>query len=75
MVVIIASMPFISGQGSGLLAGIIMIIAYSLIYAVMKAFTTTSDNSRKRRYLTSSYSTEISKELTHPNNKKGKNVK
>jgi L-asparagine transporter-like permease len=35
-IVVIISMPFISGQGSGLIAGIIMTLLYSVIYLVMK---------------------------------------
>jgi L-asparagine transporter-like permease len=36
MVIIIFSMPFISGQSSGLIAGLIMVFLYSLVYAVVK---------------------------------------
>ncbi|MDF2675904.1 MAG: D-serine/D-alanine/glycine transporter [Bacillota bacterium] len=43
LIVIILSMPFISGQSSGLIAGIIMIIFYSSIYLAMKYL----NNSRK----------------------------
>lgn len=36
MVVIILSMPFILGQASGMIAGIIMIVIYSSIYLGMR---------------------------------------
>lgn len=36
IIVIIASMPFISGQTSGLIAGVSMTVAYAIIYLVMK---------------------------------------
>ena len=36
MIIIILSMPFISGQGIGLIAGFAMIIISSLIYAGMR---------------------------------------
>lgn len=38
MIAIIFSMPFVSGQSSGLIVGIIMVIAYSIIYMVIKAY-------------------------------------
>jgi len=41
MIVIIFSMPLISGQASGLIAGIIMIVLYSAIYLLMKLITST----------------------------------
>lgn len=44
LIIIILSMPFISGQGTGLVAGIIMIILYSSIYLSMKFIT----DSRKK---------------------------
>jgi amino acid transporter, AAT family len=36
MIGIIFSMPFVSGQSSGLVVGVIMTIVYSTIYMVMK---------------------------------------
>jgi len=41
MIVIIISMPLISGQASGLIAGIIMVALYSAIYLLMKIITST----------------------------------
>ncbi len=68
IVIIIFSMPFIPGQGTGLMAGLIMIAAYSVIYMAVK---TTSDRGRGRAIhagsgsgLKAGLSTEVSKELT-----------
>lgn len=36
MIIIILSMPFISGQGSGLIAGLIMVAVYSVAYMVFR---------------------------------------
>ncbi len=38
LIIAIASMPFIKGQGTGLIAGIVMIVLYSLCYIGMKLF-------------------------------------
>jgi hypothetical protein len=38
IIVVILSMPFISGQSSGLIAGFIMVVLYSLTYAAVKYF-------------------------------------
>lgn len=60
----IISMPFIAGQASGLLAGIILVAFYSLCYLIMKMFKTArkEDNAYKGHYR-EKYSTEFSKEL------------
>jgi hypothetical protein len=36
IIIVLASMPFIPGQGVGLVAGIVMVVIYSLIYYVMR---------------------------------------
>ena len=36
MIIIILSMPFISGQGSGLIAGLFMVVVYSVAYMVFR---------------------------------------
>ncbi len=74
MIIIMFSMPFISGQASGLIAGITMIALYSFLYLVknylggfyMKAFHT--DMNRKD-YKTR-FSEELSEELTEGKDKK-----
>jgi amino acid permease len=76
-IVVIISMPFISGQGSGLIAGIIMTVLYAGIYFVM--WITGREGESKgmerlhRRRLNADYSQEFSEELTEM--KKGKNKK
>jgi L-asparagine transporter-like permease len=69
MIIIILSMPLIPGQASGLIAGIIMIILYSIIYTVIrltKGFRTKGINYRglENKRFQSGFSTEFSKELT-----------
>lgn len=78
-IVVIISMPFISGQGSGLVAGIIMTVLYTGIYFIM--WITGREGESKgmerlhRRRLNASYSQEISEELTGmKKNKKKKNM-
>jgi L-asparagine transporter-like permease len=69
MIIIILSMPFISGQSSGLIAGLIMLVTYMLIYMVMKFISTSKkNNATKKRVNIKKYHartlTEFSKELT-----------
>ena len=69
IIIVILSMPFISGQASGLIAGFIMVALYSLIYVTVKFFGgtekkhTTSKLVNSKRH-TTRLSTEFSKELT-----------
>lgn len=69
MIVVILSMPLISGQASGLIIGLIMTALYSLIYIGMKAFSN-SERSRSRnmgisrKVNQSKLATEFSEELT-----------
>ncbi len=68
LIVIILSMPFIPGQAAGMVAGVLMVIAYILIYISVKVvfaprenkLFVSSEEGRKRRV---SLSTEFSKEL------------
>ena len=68
MIIIILSMPLIPGQGVGLIAGIIMIAAYSLIYLAMGFIKEIPKNNvifrniKNRRFI-SNLSTEFAKEL------------
>ncbi len=65
LITIILSMPFISGQSSGLIAGIIMTAIYSMIYAVYKL---NQKRNLAYRSLGKSYQigliTELSEDLT-----------
>lgn len=75
MVIVIISMPFIPGQGSGLVAGIVMVVLYSLAYAAMKVLKkpqvkSTDDIIINPKRYDGSLATEFSKELTEENDKK-----
>lgn len=70
IVVIIFSMPFISGQASGLIAGIVMTLLYYGIYFVTKYFSESEKEKSNRANLKRSYykarlSEEFSEELTN----------
>lgn len=66
IIVIILSMPLISGQSYGFVAGIILTIAYTGIYFVMKYSKRNREYGRaiEERSYQSRFSTEFSKELT-----------
>ena len=68
LLAVIASMPFVPGQTSGLIAGSIMIVFYVLYYTVMKFFRTSKQNTTHRdlykKDVQPRLSTEFSKELT-----------
>jgi len=69
MIIIIFSMPLISGQVSGLVVGLLMIVIFSLIYVGMKAFSNSEKNknthiSMNRKIHESNLATEFSDELT-----------
>jgi L-asparagine transporter-like permease len=67
-IVVIASMPFISGQLSGLIAGVIMTIGFTLIYLIMKLAGRKKESPKMeglhRRRMKEAYSQEMSQELT-----------
>jgi L-asparagine transporter-like permease len=76
MIVVIFSMPFISGQASGLIAGFIMVALYSIIYSAMKYMSGEKKPDKKqnvinirrhRTILSSEFSKEISKGKKHSN--------
>lgn len=75
MIVVIFSMPFISGQSSGLIAGITMVFLYSVAYMGLsfaknpQKSSVTSGKINNKIYR-SRLSTEFSNELTHETNKK-----
>lgn len=70
----IISMPFIPGQGSGLLAGIVVVAFYSLCYFAMRLFKTARRHGKddyKTLYLEKNqFLTEISKDLDEPEDSK-----
>lgn len=68
LLIAVASMPFIKGQGTGLIAGIIMVVFYTLCYAGMKLYRITHDTEIKedgryrgnyRKRLTTEFSEEL----------------
>ncbi len=73
LIVIIASMPFISGQASGLIAGIIITIIFGVIYFIMKMMgkTQKSEKPKKAIKFRERFSTEFSEELTNGENNNG----
>lgn len=77
MIIIILSMPFIPGQGSGLIAGFILIALYSFIYMGIKFVNSPERNNAINRRLNNRIYekrllTEFSKELTEEDKKKDK---
>ncbi|OPJ64430.1 amino acid permease [Clostridium oryzae] len=78
MVIIILSMPFISGQGSGLIAGIAMLVIYSIMYIVTKFFISSKTKKTVDRRINikryhKNIVVEFSKELTEKANDGNKN--
>ncbi|ATW27449.1 amino acid permease [Candidatus Formimonas warabiya] len=75
IVIIVLSMPFISGQGSGLLAGVIMTAVYLVGYLAMRSFRRSQKNPltsyglNHKKYQTR-LSAEFSEELTEEMNDK-----
>ncbi len=68
LVIAVVSMPFIKGQGTGLIAGIIMIVFYSICYGGMKLYRSfhLKANTEKDSYVTNyrrGLSAEFSEEL------------
>lgn len=77
MIIIILSMPFIPGQGSGLIAGFVLIALYSFIYIGIKFVNSPERNNAINRSVSNRrykkrLLTEFSKELTGENEKKDK---
>ncbi len=70
----IISMPFISGQGVGLIAGIGMIVFYTLCYTIIKGIATIrfkkGSSTNHSINLSDRFSTEFSEELNHTENNK-----
>lgn len=80
MIVFIVSMPFIPGQSSGLIAGILIVAAYTLIYISISYVKSRENNAIRNnpfnlnRYETN-FSMEISKELNDKERYKKKSNK
>lgn len=75
ILIIIISMPFISGQGLGLVAGIVMTTLYYITYVTLKYLrnlkkNNTSYSNFKHKKYQSNLSAEFSKELTDKTYKK-----
>lgn len=80
LIIAIISMPFISGQASGLIAGLIILALYSLAYLVMKSYEKVkkpqiNDSSLNRKAQRLGLSTEFSEELTKEHRHSNKNIK
>jgi L-asparagine transporter-like permease len=73
MIIVLISMPFIPGQGTGLISGIVMVIFFSLTYLVIRARRKGDQPVEKRvqlRKLKPNLATEFSEELNGDVNKK-----
>lgn len=75
LIAIILSMPFIPGQGSGLIAGIVMTVSFVLIYIAVRVVFVKKENtlfinSEEREHTKLRLSTEFSRELTEDIKKK-----
>lgn len=76
LIIIICSMPFIAGQTSGLIAGIIFTAFFAVVYLIMKKLGKIKDSKPiNRRQLRESYSTEFSKELSAQEQKRNSGTK
>lgn len=78
MIIIIFSMPLISGQSSGLIIGFIMITIFSLTYIGMKTFSNSEKNKNRnitinRKVNESNLATEFSDELAYSHEDSEKN--
>lgn len=77
LILVLFSMPFISGQTAGLISGIAMVIIYSLIFLVMKSRISlqtiaANENSLRIKRYRSKLSAEFSEELINKSNNKSK---
>jgi L-asparagine transporter-like permease len=76
LIVIIISMPLIPGQTSGLVTGIIMTVAFAVIYIIMKLTGKTKEGNEEKiqpGHYRAGYSHEFSEELTQKGQAKVKN--
>lgn len=72
IIVVILSMPFIEGQTSGLIAGVAMLILFTVIYYIMKLVNPSLDQKNemkgKQRNYQTQFAQEFSEELAHEQN-------
>lgn len=80
LIIVIFSMPFVPGQASGLIAGIIMVVFYICSYLIMELVNASHQKGIARQNLTqhhnqikNKYAAELSKELSDIN-KKSKDI-
>lgn len=71
MIIVIISMPFIPGQSTGLITGIIMIAVYSFAYVALKFSKSYAHN--KSFINKAKFTTEFSRDLTEDTQEKYKN--
>ncbi len=75
LIMIIVSMPFVPGQTSGLIAGLALILFYSVSYLAMRVLERLRKNQPDRRQtlrgFRAKFSTETAEELTDPPEKGG----
>lgn len=69
LVAAIASMPFVEGQGSGLIAGLIIVSFYTIFYQTMRFARWRKQATRQRQYKKNILTAEMSEELTEFQNK------
>lgn len=75
MILIIASMPFISGQTSGLIAGILMILFFTGSFFIQQWFLSNRSKQRGKIFPKKQFSSEYSEELTKEIRKNNDNNK
>jgi L-asparagine transporter-like permease len=75
LIVAIISMPFIKGQGTGLIAGIAIVIFYGITYLIVKQFRKETKSNQDTTHLNNRLSMETSKELTNLEDYKTKRQK
>ncbi len=77
MIIVLLCMPFIPGQGVGLIAGIVMVVFYSGVYVAMKFLTRNQNEFTPEKVQSNkiqpSFVTEFSKELTEEDHEKEEN--
>ena len=71
LVAAIASMPFVAGQGSGLIAGLIIVSFYTIAYRAMHLTRGRKQPTRQRQYKKNVLTVEMSEDLTEIQNKLG----
>jgi L-asparagine transporter-like permease len=78
MIIILMCMPLIPGQGVGLIAGIVMVVVYSLVYYVMRLITRSKTENatgkgnpmrKKQPSLVTEFSEELNPKMDHKENR------